>query len=182
MEKEKTNEIRKYKKVLLIYRILMCLLAIASLFYLLIVIFTNPDFNTNYIIALSIFGGFTLLSILSFVIYDMKRYKLIEKYYGKVSTEDMKKSKVLLSKIAILKRGEYSFLDSEQFEYDDKMLKLCLKQISKGHKVYFGLVKICSDIKDEIKKSPEKHSIENQYYNTYISELADLFERNSCDI
>ena len=175
------NEIEKYKKARLLFSLTCVLSAIAVLVYVLIVVLTNSIFNTHCIIAVSIFGGYTLLMLVFFVIFDKRRLRLVEKYFGKVSTEDIEKGKVLIGQVKIVMQGEYSFFESGQFEFDYKSLKYCLKQIVMGHKVYSQFVNVYFDIQKEIENSPEKDLDVNKNFNTYINELTDLFERNKCD-
>lgn len=175
------NEIKKYKKARLVFSYIGLISAVAILVYFLTVILTNSVFNIHCIVAVSVFGGYTLLMLVCFFMFDRKRLRIIEKHFGKVSTEDIAKSKLLLSQVKIIMQGEYSFLDADKFEFHDKTLKSCLKQISRGHKVYFKLVAVYPDIKKEIEMSPEKDSEVNKNFNAYINELTDLFERNKCD-
>lgn len=176
------NEIEKYRKTRLLFRIFGIIFTIAVFIYLIIVIINNSSFNVDCIVAVSIFGGYTLFMVLCFVIFDKRRLRLVEKHFGKVSAEDIEKSKELSSRINVIMSGEYSFLDDGRFECYDNMLKLCLKQISKGHKVYVELVNIYFEIQKEIEKSPEKDLDENRAFNAYVNELADLFDRNKSDI
>lgn len=176
------NEIQKYKKARLIFQILGVISAIAVLVYLLVVLLTNSGFNTNCIIAVSVLASYTLAMIICFIVFDKQRLRLVEKYFGKVSDEDVEKSNALLEKVNIITCGAYSFLDDEQFEIDNKMLKYCLKQISRGHKIYGKLVSVYFEIQKEIEKSSEKDLAENIEYNVYINQLTELFERNKSDI
>lgn len=176
------NEIQKYKKARLIFQIAGFVSAIAILAYLLVVVLTNSEFNTDCIVAVSILGGYTLAMIICFVVFDKRRRQLVEKYFGKVSDEDVEKSKVLLGQVDVFMRGEYSFLTDGQFDLDEKTLKYCLKQISKGHKIYLPLASVVLDIQKEIEKSPEKDLAENKEYNSYINQLTELFERNKSEI
>lgn len=185
MKAEKTNEIKNFKRARTVFAILGCALALAVLIYVVVTVTTNPDFNTNCIIALSVFGSYTLIMLLLFTVFDLRRQCLVNKYFGKVSAADIEKSKKLLGRIECVKRYNYSFfddLDDGRFEFSDKMLKHCLKEISKGRKVFINNVRVYFDIQSEIEKSPQKDNGENKDFNAYITELVELLDRNKSDI
>lgn len=182
MKAAKTNEIKNFKRARNIFEISGCIFAIALLVYVVVTVLKNPEFNTNCIIALSVFGGYTLITLALFTVFDLRRQHLVAKYFGKVSAEDSEKSKQLLEKIECVINSNYSFFDDSQFEYSDKILKFYLKEISKGRKVLKNNVRVYFDILSEIEKSPEKDYEENKNFNSYIYELTELLNKNQSEL
>ncbi len=68
------------------------------------------------------------------------------------------------------------------YEFDPIIIKMHLKSIAKGHKVYEGNLSVFFDIADEIEFAPEKNLPVNADFNRYVRELAELAKRNVCDI
>ncbi|MDE6059641.1 MAG: hypothetical protein K2G44_06365 [Clostridia bacterium] len=177
------KEIEKYKKNRLIFSGCCCVLSLIILIYFVATICVSQSFDVSCIVAVSVLGGFVLIMLALFVVFDRRRNHLVEKYFGKVSVEDAEKSKELLAKVNSVLQGHYAFLyHNSEFEFDPKILKYDLKQISKGHKVYVGRIKVWFDMQAEIENSPERDLEENKIFNAYIQALADLFERNQSDI
>ncbi|MCH5147704.1 MAG: hypothetical protein J1F61_06930, partial [Clostridiales bacterium] len=135
MKAERTVEIKNFKRARIVFSISGGALALAVLIYFVVTVTTNPEFNTYCILALSVFGGYTLIMLVLFAVFDLRRQYLVNKYFGKVSAADIEKSQKLLGRIECVKSYNYSFfddLDDGRFEFNDKMIKHFLKEISKG--------------------------------------------------
>lgn len=173
--------ISRFKKELLIFRIILVTVVMIAFACLLIIITQNEKFDLEDIIVCSTFGGITVLSMIFFTIYDIRRNKLLKKYYGTVSEEDKIIAKELLDKIKIVYNNEYDFFDLFRYDIDDLMVKQSLKLLIKGKKVYIGVYDPIKIIEQEIKNNND-----NKYndieFNNYILELVKLLERNLCDI
>ena len=69
--------------------------------------------------------------------------------------------------------------DEIRLEHDSSQLKLCLKQIIKGHKIYFGLVKVYFELFEEIKDKVDSFTPNDMLEYKYLTELIPLLERNN---
>ena len=105
--------------------------------------------------------------MLGITLFEIKRKKIIKKYYGIVLEEDKLIAKQLLEEIDVLD-NEYDFFDKFKFDEEEVVVEQCLKLVVKGKKVYKGLSDIIFDINNEIKNN----NIDNRYsdikYNKYI--------------
>ena len=78
--------------------------------------------------------------------------------------------------------GEFAFLNYEdeiRLEHEPSQLKRCLKQIIKGHKIYFGLVKVYFELYEEIKDKVDSFTPNDMLEYKYLTELIPLLERNN---
>jgi len=174
--------INKYKKQIAVFSITYLIGFLLVFAYSLITILQCETFDTSAIIACSTFGGMTVLSMIFFTIYDIRRNKLLKKYYGTVSEEDKTIAKGLLENIKIVDNNEYDFFDLFHFDTDDLMVKQSLKLLIKGKKVYIGAYDPIKTIEQEL----ITNNVDNKYndieFNNYIIELVKLLEQNLCDI
>lgn len=182
MKNYQNAEIKKYVKLRTAFQMICVISGLAILIYSVTVIATRQNFDVYCIVAVSVLGCYILLSLTITCALDKCRKNLVKKYFGEVSAEDIEKSKYLLSKICCAKSGKYDFLQDEHFEFDMNTLKGCLKQISKGYKVFYGLVSVFFDIGKKIEAYPENIKNENSEFNILIFELVDLFGRNTSEI
>ena len=148
----------------------------------LIVIPRNDNFGLDDISMCSVLGVAVLITLLFFTIYDIRRNRIVKKYYGSVSEEDKILAKELLDKIQVVDNNEYDFFNLFHYDIDDLAVKQSLKSLIKGKKVNIGLYDPIKAVKYEI----ETNNIDDKYsdieFNNYIFELISLLERNLCDI
>lgn len=174
--------INRFKKELLIFRIILVTVVMISLACLLIIITRNESFDLEDIIVCSTFGGITVLCMIFFTIYDIRRNKLLKKYYGIVSEEDKNIAKKLLDKIKVVDKNEYDFFDLFHYDTNDLMVKQALELIIKGKKVYIGIYDPIKIIEQELINNNADNKYNDIEFNEYILELVKLLERNLCDI
>ena len=174
--------INKYKKQHTVFRLIMIVYLMILLAYFIITILKCETFDISAIIACLVFVGSIGILFGFFTLFDVKRNKLLKKYYGTVSEEDKSIAIELLDKIKVVDNNEYDFFDLFHYDIDDLMLKQSLKLLIKGKKVYIGIYDPIKIIEQEIMNN----NIENKYndieFNNYIFELVKLLERNLCDI
>ena len=172
---------KKYKKQFAIYQCTMILYVIGLLIYVVATVLNANKFDLPVIIACSVFVISIILGMLGLTLFDIKRKKIIKKYYGIVLEEDKLIAKQLLEEIDVLD-NEYDFFDKFKFDEEDVVVEQCLKLVVKGKKVHKGLSDIIFDINNEIKNN----NIDNKYgdikYNKYIENFCNLIERNNVDI
>ena len=172
---------KKYKKHFSVYQCTMILYVIGLLIYVVATVLNANKFDLPVIIACSVFVISILLGMLGLTIFEIKRKKIIKKYYGIVLEEDKLIAKQLLEEIDVLD-NEYDFFDKFKFDEEKVVVEQCLKLVVKGKKVYKGLSDIIFDINNEIKNN----NIDNKYsdikYNKYIENFCNLIERNNVDI
>lgn len=172
---------KKYKKQFAIYQCSMILYIIGLLIYVVATVLNANKFDLPVIIACSVFVISIILGMLGLTLFEIKRKKIIKKYYGIVLEEDKLIAKQLLEEIDVLD-NEYDFYDKFKFDEEEVVVKQCLKLVVKGKKVYKGLSDIIFDINNEIKNN----NIDNKYsdikYNKYIENFCNLIERNNVDI
>lgn len=172
---------KKYKKHFSIYKCTMILYVIGLLIYLVATVINANKFDLPVIIACSVFVISIILGMLGPTLFEIKRKKIIKKYYGIVLEEDKLIAKQLLEEIDVLD-NEYDFFDKFKFDEEEVVIEQCLKLVVKGEKVYKGLSDIIFDINNEIKNN----NIDNKYsdikYNKYIENFCNLIERNNVDI
>lgn len=172
---------KKYKKQFAIYQCTTILYVIGLLIYVVATVLNANKFDLPVIIACSVFVISIILGMLGITLFEIKRKKIIKKYYGIVLEEDKLIAKQLLEEIDVL-ANEYDFFDKFKFDEEEVVVKQCLKFVVKGKKVYKGLSDIIFDINNEIKNN----NIDNKYsdikYNKYIENFCNLIERNNVDI
>lgn len=172
---------KKYKKQFAIYQCTMILYVIGLLIYVVATVLNANKFDLPVIIACSVFVISIILGMLGLTLFEIKRKKIIKKYYGIVLEEDKLIAKQLLEEIDVL-ANEYDFFDKFKFDEEDVVVEQCLKLVVKGKKVYKGLSDIIFDINNKIKNN----NIDNKYsdikYNKYIENFCNLIERNNVDI
>ena len=114
-------------------------------------------------------------AVITFVIMRAQRRRLAQALYGAD----------LIKRIKQLNYARYEFLTNDTrkfYEFDPKIIKMHLKSISKGYKVYEGNLSVFVDVADEIEFSSEKNLPINADFNRYVRGLAELAKRNVCDI
>lgn len=172
---------KKYKKHFSVYLWTMVLYDIGLLIYFVATVLNANKFDLPVIIACSVFVISIILGMLGITLFEIKRKKIIKKYYGIVLEKDKLIAKQLLEEIDVLD-NEYDFFDKFKFDEEEVVVEQCLKLVVKGKKVYKGLSDIIFDINNEIKNN----NIDNKYsdikYNKYIENFCNLIERNNVDI
>lgn len=175
------SEIEKYKKATRIFRVAgLITFPLMFIYYLIIVLSNREEFNAKCAVAVSVFFGTVAIFVMVALIFERKRRYLVDKYFGRVSAEDIEKSKELLSRIKIVvKGGEYSFLGEGKF--GTTTLKGYLNQMAKGHKIYKGAAEFYFALRQAIEEAPESERdlTENKEFNAYVRELGELFEKNA---
>lgn len=171
----------KYKKQFSIYQCTMILYVIGLLIYVVATVLNANKFDLHVIIACSVFVISIILGMLGITLFEIKRKKIIKKYYGIVLEEDKLIAKQLLEEIDVLD-NEYDIYDKFKFDEEKVVVEQCLKLVVKGKKVYKGLSDIIFDINNEIRNN----NIDNKYsdikYNKYIENFCNLIGRNNVDI
>lgn len=174
--------INKYKKQIAVFSITYLIYILFVFAYFLITMLNCETFDTSAIIACSVFGGSIVIIMIFFTIYDIRRNKLLKKYYGIVSEEDKNIAKKLSYKIQVVDKNEYDFFDLFHYDTDDLMVKQSLKLLIKGRKVYIGAYDPIKNIEQELINNNSDNKYNDIEFNNYIFELVKLLERNLCDI
>lgn len=174
--------INKYKKQIAVFGITYLIGILLVFAYFLITILNCETFDTSAIIACSVFGGSIGIIMIFFSVFDIRRSKLLKKYYGTVSEEDKAIAKRLLENIKIVDNNEYDFFDLFHYDTDDLMVKQSLKLLIKGKKVYIGAYDPIKTIEQELLTNKTDNKYTDTEFNEYILELVKLLERNLCDI
>ena len=174
--------INKYKKQIAVFSITYLIGVLLVFAYFLITILNCETFDTSAIIACSVFGGSIGIIMIFFSVFDIRRSKLLKKYYGTVSEEDKTIAKGLLENIKIVDNNEYDFFDLFHYDTDDLMVKQSLKLLIKGKKVYIGAYDPIKTIEQELLTNNTNNKYNDIEFNNYIIELVKLLERNLCDI
>ena len=174
--------INKYKKEHTVFRLIMIVYLIILLAYFIITISRCETFDISAIIACSVFVGSIGIIFVFFTLFDVKRNKLLKKYYGIVSEEDKNIAKKLLDKIKVVDKNEYDFFDLFHYDTDDLMVKQALELIIKGKKVYIGIYDPIKIIEQELLTNNTNNKYNDIEFNNYIIELVKLLEHNLCDI
>ena len=174
--------INKYKKQHTVFRLIMMVYLMILLAYYIITILKCETFDISAIIACSVFVGSIGIIIGFFALFDVKRNKLLKKYYGTVSEEDKAIAKGLLENIKIVDNNEYDFFHLFHYDTNDLMVKQSLKLLIKGKKVYIGAYDPIKTIEQELLTNNADNKYNDIEFNNYIIELVKLLERNLCDI
>ena len=174
--------INKYKKQIAVFSITYLIGFLLVFAYFLITILNCETFDISAIIACSVFGGSIGIIMIFFSVFDIRRSKLLKKYYGTVSEEDKAIAKGLLENIKIVDNNEYDFFDLFHYDTDDLMVKQSLKLLIKGKKVYIGAYDPIKTMEQEIINNNADNKYNDIEFNNYIFELVKLLERNFCDI
>ncbi|MBE6632411.1 MAG: hypothetical protein E7623_06905 [Ruminococcaceae bacterium] len=176
------DKILKYKKASNVFRITLLLGVISLGAYHIISLINSQKFFGHAMISTILFYSFVVVAFIFMNIFDIKRYKLLDEVFGKVDDTDKEIAKNLLCRIKEADIGEFSFLNYEyeiRLEHESFQLKLCLKQIIKGHKIYFGLVKDYFELFEEIKDKVDSFTSNDMLEYKYLTELIPLLERNN---
>jgi len=178
------NEGKKFQKRKVIFQTVCAVISVAILIYFVIVVLNNPIFNTDCIIAVSVFFGTVSIICLGSILIERRERKLVEKHFGAVSEEDREKSKDLLGRVDVIRSGDYTFLTDDGFEFcgskqEVKWIKHCLKWLAKGRKIEKNLISVYFDIQKELETSSDRDLESSVKLQSYFSELTELFGRNS---
>ncbi|WP_162140243.1 hypothetical protein [Haploplasma axanthum] len=176
------KEIEKYKRRVSLFRKTGVPSLIIVMLLFIIIILRDDAFGLDDIIITSLFFVISVLIIIGFIYFDRYRYKLIDKYYGKVTSKDQELATKLFNQINLINENEYNFLDSPYFQEYEINLKILLRQIMKKHKVYNKLFSLYVGVKEEILKLDDNERNKYDSYNNYLFELVDLFLRNQSEI
>ena len=180
------DKILKFKKASDIFRSILLFGTLSSGGYNIISIINSQEFSGNLMISTILFCSFIFATLVFMTIFDIKRFKLIDEVFGKVDDVDKEIAKNLLYRIKEVDIGELAFLNYEyedeiRLEHESSQLKICLKQMIKGHKIYFGLVKIYFELYEEIKDKVDLFTPNDMLTYKYLTELIPLLEKNSQD-
>lgn len=176
------NPVNKYKKIILYLRTITVPLVIVLLIGFLIIILSDDHFGNDDLIAIIVFASVTVILIGVFIYLDISRYRIVDKYFGKVTEEDKGIAQDLIVRLDDLHRNEYDFLNRPQFQEYEDSCAVILKQIIKGHKVYKGLMELYFEIQQIIVTMNEDEKMKYESYNDYLLRLVELFSRNQSDI
>ena len=166
--------INKYKKQHTVFRLIMIVYLMIHLAYFIITILKCETFDISAIIACLVFFGSIGVFLGFFALFDVKRNKLLNKYYGTVSEEDKTIAKGLLENIKIVDNNEYDFFDLFHYDTDDLMVKQSLKLLIKGKKVYIGAYDPIKTIEQELLTNRTDNKYIDTEFNEYILELVKL--------
>ncbi len=184
------KEIQKYRKLFITAMIAFFIVVIGLLIMVCIVVVKADTFNTSCVIAISVFAGGMVIASLPIIVLRQHRNVLVDKYYGKVTEEDIARSKDLLSRLD----SAYSvdFLDKVVRNLDDesevdgksykKFTKIRLNELSRGHKLEVEGIDLFRKVAECINSSPDEDSEENAELKAFTQEFIELLERNSADI
>ena len=173
------DKILKYKKASNIFRRILVFGTISLGAYHIISLINSQEFLGHAMISTILFYSFMVVALIFMTILDIKRYKLLDEVFGEVDDADKEIAKNLLYRIKEADI-EFSFLNCEdRLEHESSQLKSCLKQIIKGHKIYFGLVKVYFELFEEIKDKVDSFTPNDMLKYKYLTELIPLLERNS---
>ncbi|MBQ8748920.1 MAG: hypothetical protein IJZ29_00405 [Clostridia bacterium] len=174
-------EFESFKRRKNIVSIVTVVAEIVVLIGFLAVIFFDFAFGTDDLIVSIIFVvvNITLISIVAFL--GNKRKKLIEKHYGKIDREIeiYAETKIddyhfLKDRIVVPKEGKLCY---KQFE---SLLLFGLKEISKGRRVYLGIVKEIENCFDGLNRL-NTVEVETRLYNLFLKSM-ELFKKYSTEI
>lgn len=157
-----------------------CLMVI--FIYFMTTISNTDSFDTSAIIACSVLGGFIIVMMIFFTIYDSRRNKIIKKYYGVVSEEDKQIASQLLDKISIVDHNEYDFYDLFRYDLGSSDIEASLKLLIKGKKIYIDSYEPIKAIEQELLYNNMDNKYNDIEFNEYIFEFVKLLERNLCDL
>ena len=174
--------INKYKKTNNLFRDISLFCILITFPYFIITILNRESFDKSVIIACSGAGISVVLLMIILTIFDIKRNKLLKKYYGTVSEEDKSIAIELLDKIKVVDNNDYDFFDLFHYDTDDLMIEQSLKLLINGKKVYIGVYDSIKIIEQEIINNNADNKYNDIEFNNYIFELVKLLERNLCDI
>ncbi len=174
--------INKYKKTNNLFRNISLFCMLITFPYFIITILNRESFDKSVIIACSGAGISVVLLMIILTIFDIKRNKLLKKYYGTVSEEDKSIAIELLDKIKVVDNNDYDFFYLLHCDTDDLMIEQSLKLLINGKKVYIGIYDPIKITEQEIINNNADNKYNDIEFNNYIFELVKLLERNLCDI
>ena len=186
------NELEKFKKNRKTFGLIVCGLALpisaAFLFYMF---FTNDNFNKLDAIICGIYLAFIVAVLISFIIFDVKRTKLVKKYFGVVSKEDQELAKKLL-KLADVFKLEFEQVDEKQVFYmknngkeiadnehgftSKDAVKGALQILARKHKVNTIMVNNLNLLERHLNETG------NEQFVGYIKNVLALLNRNITEI
>lgn len=174
------DKILRYKKAVNIFRIISIPTLIALFVYMIISVCNSQEFSGHALVSTISFFAFIVVEVIFFIIFDAIGFKLIDEFYGKVNENDIEIAKNLLCRIKEIDVGEFLDYDAKsRLELDSSPLKICLKQIIRGHKIHFDSVKAYFDLFEEIKDKTNLFSEKDMVTYKYLTELLPLLERNN---
>ncbi len=177
-----TELVQKHKKQIKLFGIITPPCLIAVLTYVIITILNCETFDTSAIVACSVFGGISVVCMIFFTIFDTQRNKLLKQCFDTVSEEDKLLAKELLGRVKILDRCKYDFYSIFRFDLDDVGIEQTLKLLSKGKRIYVDIFNTLKMIEQELLTNNADNKYNDLEINNYISDVANLLERNLCDI
>ena len=176
------NQVKKYKKITLYLKVITVPLMFVLLIGFLIVILSDDHFGNDDLIAIIVFSLVTIILIGLFIYLDAFRYRIVDNHFGKVTEEDKEIAKDLIVYLDYLYQNEYEFLNHPKFQEYEDSCPVILKQITKGHKVYKGIMEPYFEIQHIISTMNKDEVAKYESYNNYLSRLVELFSRNQSDI
>ena len=175
-----TDAFKKYNKQVWKFILFGTIYVILLIIAFLIVVLKADSFDLSVIIAVVVFVISIFSLLICSLLFDKKRNKIIDNYYGHVSEKDKVTAVNLLSKIYLV-HNDYDIYAVLHFDdYDlSKALQYCLKSIIKGKKVYIGMSACIHAVLEEIKNNNNDNKYCDQVFNDYIKECSILIERNN---
>ena len=172
--------IEKFKKQIAIFKTINLISLLAIFVYCMLTILQCETFDTNAVIACSTFAGSIVICLLLSTFFDIKRNRILLKYYGEVDEADRNTAKALLEQIHIVNKNEYDFYDMLGCDTADLPIPITLKLLARGKRIHVELYEPIKEIEQEIKSNKQKYTDED--FNCFIYALVLLLERNVCDI
>ena len=173
---------RKYKRQAAILKDICLVCDIMAFICCLIVVLMHDFFDFAVIIACSVLFGFVAISMILLAVYDIKRNKILDKYYGKVSDADAQKAKDLLNKIRVVENNTYDFCAVGDCDIDASYISSILKRLMKGKKIFADLVEPIQKAEQELLMDTRNEQYNDMAFNEYIFDLVRLIENNLSDI
>ncbi len=185
------EELNKFKKTRKLFGLIVCGLSLPiSAAFLFYIFFSNDKFGKLDAVVYGIYLCFIIAVLISFIVFDVKRTKLIRKYFGKVSNEDKLLAQKLLKLVDVFKL-EFEYVDENQqnwtknheeiadvehgFSSKDEV-KFALKQIIKKRKANALIVNNLNLLEKYLQY------IGNQQFVEYVNNLLPLLNRNITEI
>ena len=106
---------------------------------------------------------------------------MLKQCFDTVSEEDKLLAKELLGKVRILDRCEYDFYSIFRFDLDDVGIEQSLNLLAKGKRIYVDIFNTLKMIEQELLTNNADNKYNDLEINKYISDIANLLERNLCD-
>lgn len=191
------EELNKFKKTRKLFGLIVCGLSLPiSAAFLFYIFFSNDKFGKLDAVVYGIYLCFIIAVLISFIVFDVKRTKLIRKYFGKVSAEDAelakdlyKQAKSFKDKFKIIDNTNAMIVDLENKKVNAIVEYNSLHYYKSYDAVRFVLrfVKLKRKINISWAENLKKlelflERVDDYDFTNYINKLIPLLERNITEI